>query len=305
MFRLSQIGIFGKFYFAISSMYSNPKSKIILREFETEFFDCPVGLKQGSSESPILFAIYVNSLAEEIKATNIGIRISWEGDNLNNSDNLDNSGNEMSELINILLYCDDIVILTENEEDLQYLLIIVENWCRKWQLEVNLSKTNILHVRRKNKNQSRFVFLFNKRPLEYCHSYKYLGTTLNCHLDYAFTLNILAESASRALGSIVCKMIKNGGFPYKVFTLLVDCCVNSILDYAGEVFGFKDYNIADNIYLRAARVFMGLPRNAPKQGIISEINWLLPNYRTKIKMIKYYNKIIKLDDSRLLKKVLL
>ena len=63
---------------------------------------------------------------------------------------------DISELISILLYCDDIVLFAENEDDLQALLFITENWCKKWQLDVNLSKTNILHVRNKSKDQSRF-----------------------------------------------------------------------------------------------------------------------------------------------------
>ena len=49
------------------------QAKIILNEFKTELFGCLVGLKQGSCESPGLFAIYINSLDEEIKKSNIGV----------------------------------------------------------------------------------------------------------------------------------------------------------------------------------------------------------------------------------------
>ena len=65
-------------------------------------------------------------------------------------------------IIRILLYADDIVLFAQNEEDLQSLLFVVEIWCQNWRLEVNLAKTNILHVRAKRKQQSKFVFLFGK-----------------------------------------------------------------------------------------------------------------------------------------------
>lgn len=52
------------------------QAKIILNEFKTELFGCLVGLKQGSCESSGLFAIYINSLDEEIKKSNIGVKIS-------------------------------------------------------------------------------------------------------------------------------------------------------------------------------------------------------------------------------------
>ena len=209
------------------------------------------------------------------------------------------------DIVNILLYCDDIVLLTENEDDLQFLLQIVERWCRHWQLDVNLTKTDILHVRNKRKSQSWFVFLFNNRPVNYCSNYKYLGITLNCHLDYNYTTDILTDSAGRALGSIVCKMIKNQGFSYPVYTKLIDACVNSIADYAGEVIGYKSYISTEKLYLRGARAFIGLPKTAPTHGIIAEINWLLPEFRKQIKMIRFYSRLQKLDSSRILKRVYL
>ena len=118
-----------------SSLYSNPRSRVILNDNETEYFDCPVGVKQGDCLSPTLFAIFINDLAIEIKHSNIGVKL---------DENL---------AINILLYADDIVLLAENEQDLQSLIFIVECWCKKWRLEVNLTKTNIMHIRNKRKQQ--------------------------------------------------------------------------------------------------------------------------------------------------------
>ena len=42
LFKLSQVGITGNMYKAIASLYSNPRSRVILNnEHETEYFDCP------------------------------------------------------------------------------------------------------------------------------------------------------------------------------------------------------------------------------------------------------------------------
>ena len=74
--------------------------------------------------------------------------------------------------------------------------------------------------------------------------YKYLGCSIDEHLDFDHTVDILADSAGRALSSIITKMIKNGGFPYNVFCTLYQACVSSIVDYGGEVFGFLKYSSA-------------------------------------------------------------
>ena len=54
---------------------------------------------------------FINDLAEEIKASNVGLDLDPET------------------CINILLYADDIVLLAKTEADLQFLLFLVENWC--------------------------------------------------------------------------------------------------------------------------------------------------------------------------------
>ena len=200
LFKLSQVGINGNMYRAISSLYSNPKSRVILNDHETEYFDCPVGVKQGDCLSPTLFAIFINDLAIEIKNSNIGVIL---------DENL---------AINILLYADDIVLMAENEEDLQSLIFMVESWCKKWRLEVNLTKTNIMHIRTSRKQQSKFMFIFDMQPVPYCTEYKYLGANINEYLDFNFTAQCLADSAGRALSSIITKMVKKMAVLYLMCT---------------------------------------------------------------------------------------
>ena len=112
-------------------------------------------------------------------------------------------------VLSILLYADDIVLFAENEENLQELLFITQNWCSNNRLEINLSKTNIMHVRTKKIPQSQYMFLFNFHPVPYCKNYKYLGCNFDEHLDFNYTAGLQAESAGRALSCLITKMIKN------------------------------------------------------------------------------------------------
>ena len=98
-------------------------------------------------------------------------------------------------------------------------------------------------------------------------------------------------------------MIKNGGFPFKVFQMLYEACVCSILEYGSEVFGFDDHDSALKIHLRAARSYLGVPKNSPIPGIISEFNQLLPHYKGQIKMIRQYNRLLKSSTNNVSKKI--
>ena len=183
-------------------------------------------------------------------------------------------------LINILLYADDIALFAETATDLQSLLKIVETWCNNWQLEVNLSKTNIIHIRQKRKPQSNFTFQFNNKVVAYCQSYKYLGCFIDQHLDYKFTVDILADSAGKALSSVITKMIKNKGFPYSIYTMLYQACVSSVSLYGSEIYGYRHYESLFRLHLRAARAYLGLPKNVASFGLISELDWLLPRFQS-------------------------
>ena len=294
-FKLSQIGISGKFYNAIKAMYSNPRSKILLNEYETDFFDCPIGVKQGDNISATLFSIFINDLAEQIKETKVGINL--------NEGVINDSSICPDLFLNILLYADDICLMTTNENDLQFLLSVVENWCQKWRLEINLTKTNVMHVRNPRCVQSRFVFLFNHRIVTYCESYRYLGATLDEFLNFDKTAEVQAEPAGRALGALITKTIKNGGLPYSIYSMLFECSVSSISDYGAEIWGFEPKDSTTKIHLRAARCFLGLPKHATSAGVLAEISWPEPVYRAHIRMIRQYFRIIKMEDDRLTKQV--
>ena len=295
LFKLSEIGVIGKFYDAIKSMYNNPKSRILLNEYETNYFDCKMGVKQGDSISPTLFSIFINDLAKEIKNAKIGLNLN---ENLHENFKMDTPV-----FVSILLYADDIVLLTSSETDMQDLLLIVEIWCKKWRLEVNLTKTNVMHVRDKKQQQSNFMFLFDCKPVPYCTSYKYLGSTINEFLDYNCTVQIQAENAGKALASIITKMIKNGGFPYNVYTAVVESCVDSVAHYGSAVFGFAENAFLVKLHLRSARAFLGLPRNVCTEAAISDMAWLETKCKTRLNMIRQYHRVIKLSESRLTRKI--
>ena len=201
------------------------------------------------------------------------------------------------------MYADDIVCLAETENDLQSILFIIENWCKKWRLEVNLTKTNILDVRNSRKPQSKFTFLFDMRPVPYCKFYKYLGTNINECLDFKFTVEKHADAAGRALGAIITKMIKNGGFPYNVYSLLYNTCVTSVSDYSGPVFGYQKYDSTLRIHLRAIRAFLGVPKNTCNVGVLSEVDLMLPQYRSCIQMVRQYHRMVCMDGSKLTKQI--
>ena len=273
-------------YSAISAMYKCPRARVILNNVSTNWFSCSSGVKQGDTISPTLFSVFVNDLIEELNSSGSGISL------------------EENFSLACLAYADDIVLLAPNENSLQVLINIVYKWCTNWRMEANLTKTNIMHVRRPRFRQTNFVFKFGAKTVDFCSSYKYLGVTLNEYLNFEYTAQELADPAGRALGSIVTKMIKNGGFPAIVYRTLYECCVCSISDYASEVWGNHEYDSTKKLHNRAIRSFLGVPKGTPIPGLLLEMNWPDPRSRTQIRMVRQYQRIQKMDSNRLTKKIL-
>ena len=64
--KLVRIGITGKLFNVIKSMYSKLKYCVKLNGKCSEFFNCSYGLMQGESLSPLLFSLYVNDMEIEL-----------------------------------------------------------------------------------------------------------------------------------------------------------------------------------------------------------------------------------------------
>ena len=99
--------------------------------------------------------------------------------------------------------------------------------------------------------------------------------------------------------------IKNCGFPFNVYSILYDSCVTSITDYSSEVIGYDQHPLTLAIHSRAIRAFIGLPKNSCSVGVLKELDWLLPQYRTRVRMVRLFNRILKMADNRLTRKVFL
>ena len=79
---------------------------------------------------------------------------------------------------------------------------------------------------------------------------------------------------------------------------MYDSCVTSISDYASEVTGYIQYQNLLDLHTRAIMAYLGL--TSCNVGMHSEVDWLLPEYRTQLKIIRRYNRLVSMDDSRLM-----
>ena len=284
--KLLANGISGNFYRIVKHLYTMPKSCVLVNNLQTKYFDVHCGVKQGDIISPTLFSLYVNDLVNELNSLNLGVPIDDEN-------------------ICALLYADDIVIFSDTEDNLQTLLDGVYKWCTQWRLRINLNKTNIVHFRKQSQNRTEFQFKIGENIIEIKETYKYLGCILSETFDFTVTATALAESAGRALGSLINKYRAADGLPFSVYTKLYHACVVPIMDYCASVWGFKSYPKCNTVHNRAIRVYLGVHNKSSNLAIKGDVGWIDPDVRRKLEMIRMWDRLVKMDDNRLTKRVFL
>jgi len=107
------------------------------------------------------------------------------------------------EKICILLYAEDIVLLTSSKTELQVLLSALSDWYATTDIIVNSTNSKIVHFRPQSVQRTYNVFLCGEKQLDIVDKYTYLGIVLNKHLDYSFTAKTVAQSANFALGLLI------------------------------------------------------------------------------------------------------
>ncbi len=282
--KLSSMGIGGKMLQSLQSLYNNVKYCVRLNGIKSDFFDVKCGLRQGCLLSPLLFNLFINDLAIEIKSLDLGVPVGEDS-------------------ISILLYADDICFIAENERNLQKMFDKLSEWCGQWQMKVNTDKTKIIHFRTASTTASDFVFNFQNGIIETVAMYKYLGLVLTEHLDYKVTAKMVSQAASRALGLIIAKDKSYGGMPYKCFTKLYDSMVLPIINYGSSIWGTSEHSCISAVQHRANRYFMGLGKYAPNGAIIGDMGWYHPFHHQWISITRQWCRMINMSPSRVNKRV--
>jgi hypothetical protein len=118
---------------------------------------------------------------------------------------------------------------------------VIREWGRKWLVKFNGAKSNIAHFRKPNTPQTRYNFKIGHLPISVVDRYKYLGVIVNDTLHFNVIANVLADAGGRALGAIINKYKKLGGLGYYTYTTMYNAGVCPILDYAAEIWGYKEY----------------------------------------------------------------
>jgi hypothetical protein len=222
---LKQAGIKGKLYNAIFGMYRSVQACVRTDAGLTEYFSCPIGLKQSCMASPILFLVFIDELIKRIENSGIrGIQLFPD----------------TTELLS-LLFADDLALAADTVASLQKLLNLVKDFCDEKNVKVNAVKSKVMVFQNGGKLAKGKKWFFDNQILEVVSNFSYVGITLTQPLSLNRMASEQAYKAKRVLISILSQLYDYGQLSPKVFFNIFDTKISPILLYGSEIWGIHKF----------------------------------------------------------------
>ena len=272
----------------LKCMYDNLKTQVYSNGYLGDIFNISIGTRQGCNLSPTLLNLFINDLPSILHKADC------------------DPVTMHSERISILMYADDMILMSRSQKGLEKSLKIVEIYCKKWQLNINEDKTKILIF---NCNKYADVTVrINGKKLELVKSYNYLGLLFTNSGSFSSAIKELSIKARRAYFAISTVFNENYNMSPRLMMKLFDTLIKPIATYASEIwgaFGHKDRkNIQyldylfknlrspyEQLHLKFCKRTMGVSKRTSNIGCLAELGRFPINYNIICAVCNYYSRL--------------
>jgi exonuclease III len=299
-YKLLKSGLSTPFCDLLKNMYSQLVSGIKVRNKRTPFFKSEVGTRQGCNLSPWLFNLYINDLP-----TILGRPL---------KDSIKVGG----KIVPLLMYADDVVLLSYSASGLQQKLDILFKYCSKWKLTVNTKKSKILIFN--CRKTCGVKFNYGAHNLEITDSYCYLGIIFTPSGSFKACQKNLLLKARKAYFCLLDKINAYNGVNPRVLMKLFDAMIVPILLYGSELWGLSDIRIANNnslmtnilkkdylyekLHTKFCKRVLMVGVHTTNMGVLAELGRFPLSYNMLSRSIKFYLKVLSAQDNSLLAKAM-
>ena len=222
MQRLQRLGVPIELIWGTVALYKTVTGRVRTPQGMSDTIHSTIGVKQGCPLSPTLFGMYVDEVSDYIER---------EGDR----------GAQLSGTwIPLLLYADDIVLISDSPEGMQRHLDALHTFAQDTGMSVNLGKTKVMvfNTTAQWVRRSAPIFTYGQERVEYTDMYTYLGVVFS---GPNFSMRRAAETrltrAYAALGGLerMCSQVQFQEPRTKLW--LFDTLVASAMLYGVQIWG--------------------------------------------------------------------
>ena len=251
--RLWDSGVKGKAWRIVRNLYSSMHAQVKVGHRVTRSVRMRQGVRQGCPLSPILFNYFIDELSNCLRKSGYGV----DADGVH---------------LHSLLYADDVVLMASNADDLQKLIDVVDKFCRRWHMNINLNKSEVMVV---GEHEGGSPWHCWGKSLKVVKFYKYLGVWITHDLKWDKHFEVTLKKANTRTESLA-KLFNNSRVPARAKVLVWLAYVRPVLEYGGEVWhanavqakalesvqtraGVRIFKLNQHTNSLAVRALMGVP----------------------------------------------
>jgi hypothetical protein len=277
--KLIQRGFPKIFVDIVISMYHGMWCRVRWGSQYSDWFQVKAGVKQGGVLSPTFYSVYVDDLVIHLKHLNIGCYV-------------------RDLFLAILLYADDMALVSPSVGGLQKLLNMCKMYCDDWDIRLNHKKSKVMYF---GKGYSKLCTLYlDGRPVEWVSQWRYLGIVVRSGRCFSFSVEEKIKRFYKCTNAIL--RIGGQARDLALLKLTESHCV-PVLTYGVEVCYDVDQNelrklkVAYNSLFR--RIFGFRQRDSVRelQGFLTRPTWdellLKCNERFLSKLRESENQVIR------------
>lgn len=281
---LEDLGVSGRVPTIIQSVYGQDSAAVKTSAGLSESFRCLVGVKQGCSLSPTPFGLYVDSLEQHLLQT----------------PGTDAPG-LIGELVPLLLYADDLILMSTSKERLQRQIDTLSDFCAGRQLEVNLSKTKVVVLEARRSNCAPFVF--QDKVVDRVEEYGYLGFVFQATRNMAYGADFLVAAAKQAMHAMRQRCVSLGLSVPASICKLFDTLALPILSYACQVWAVHPRAIdnAEKLNRQFLKQLLGIRNNTSSTIAHTELSRFPVGWHFWQQILHYHNHAVDLPNNHLVK----
>jgi hypothetical protein len=280
---LERCGFSEKIVRIVKSMYVDTKAKFNLGDIETDWVSSERGVRQGCILSPLLFGLYTEELAVRVNRCGEGIRV----------------GNDR---LNVLLYADDVVVMTENRNSLQRVFDVISQYAREFRVRFSAEKSQVLVVNGSVEDDG-LMWKLGGKDISRTNEYKYLGMWVDengCERSKREKMSKAQQWYGR-LGSVA----KTRANKYEVVRGLWKGVAVPSLMYGMNVLKVSpsECDKLDVVQNRVGRVALGANGYVGVEAIRGDVGWSTFRERVMKSCLNYKIRLERMDSERWARKV--
>lgn len=244
-YKLYNCGVSSKLIKIMQSIYNDTQVCVWNGEELSSWFNTTMGVRQGCLLSPLLFALYLNDLDEELVG---GIDINgWR--------------------IKLLMYADDVVLISDQPGSFQAMINQLEQYCNKWNLTVNTSKSKTMIFSSGGRKGRAEQWKYKGEEIETVSSFVYLGIELTPKLSFKNHLTRKFHKGKTNINLVWSKLTSRNVMSMSNMYRIFQSVNRSFLCYGAQIWGYEEYNEVEKFQRYFIKKILALPSTTPNYMI--------------------------------------